>query len=139
DAVRDLVIGQARDLQAARAGPAIAFDQLDLVVDLPGDVVQPDPDARFLRQLEMAVLAVAVAALGRLDHPEVVRRVAGAEEARSQTELAEFQCQAADAVVEARRAIEVVNEQVDVTEPARAKDRSCSRHDLYLRDTSVRP
>src|SRR5262249_24859068 len=91
---------------------------------LPGDVVEARPGADLLRDLQVAVEAVAILALGRLDAADIVRRVAGAEKAAFEIGLDEFQRQAADRMLKLGRAADIIDEEIDVAETPRLKDRT---------------
>src|SRR5262249_55932839 len=124
DAVGDLMIGEASDGKAGAGAAVIARDQLRLAFDLPGDVVEARLGADLLRDLQVAVPAVAILALGRLDAADIVRRVAGAEKAASEVGLDEFQRQAANRMIKLGRATEILDEEIDVPEAPRVKDRA---------------
>ena len=134
DAVRDLMIGEAADRQSRREAAVVARDELRLVVELPGDVIEAGLGAEFLGDLQMAVAAIAVLALRGLDAADVVRRVTGAEKAALQVGLDEFQREAANGIVELGRAPEIIDEEIHMAKPACPEDRKLdvSKHLSFL-------
>ena len=114
-----------RDVRVARA--PIGVDELDLVLELPREMSEPGARADTFRDLKKTVATVAWLAARGLDHPEVVRRVAGSQKHRHQVGLRELDGEAAHFVVKGLRALEIIDPEIRVPESSRSEV-NVSRH-----------